>query len=66
MNDVVPKTAYKESEEIDNDVEMSKRYYKTKKEAEAIRRKGERVYKREGKGYYIVRPKRRKSFWDVF
>ena len=38
-------------------------WYTTKKEAQDIRRKGERVYYDKGmKAYYIIRPK--KSIWD--
>lgn len=44
---------------------MVRRYYRTRKEAEAKRRKGERIYYTPGKGFYIVRPKKRSS-WDFF
>lgn len=32
-------------------------YYKTRREAEDNRNKGERIYYLPGHGYYIVRPK---------
>jgi hypothetical protein len=38
------------------------KYYPTRAEAEKRRRKGDRIYHKKGKGYYIVRP--RKSFWE--
>ena len=41
-------------------VYAGRRYYTTRREAEAKRRKGERIYYAEGLGYYIVRPKQRK------
>jgi len=41
------------------------KFYPTRKEAEAKRKKGQRVYREAGKGYYIGHAKeRKKSFWD--
>lgn len=41
------------------------RYYKTRSDAEDKRRKGDRIYYEPGKGYYIVRPKKR-EWWEIF
>ncbi len=42
---------------------MARKYYKTKSEALAARRKGDRIYYDSKKrAYYIVRPQKR-SFW---
>ena len=43
-----------------------RRYYRTLAEAEQHRRKGERIYYKPGYGYYIVRPKKRRKFWNFF
>ena len=55
--------------DLENEAEekMAKRppskYYPTRKEAEAKRKKGQRIYREAGKGYYIRQPKEReKSF----
>jgi hypothetical protein len=42
----------------------AKRYYETRKEVEAARRRGERVYYKPGKGYYLIKLRDRKSFWE--
>ena len=43
-----------------------RRYYSRKKEALNARRKGDRIYyNSKRKGYYIVRPKKRNSFWRI-
>jgi len=43
-----------------------RKYYKTKAEALGARRAGDRIYYDADEGaYYIVRPTRRKSFWEV-
>ena len=39
-----------------------KTFYKTKREVEKVRRKGDRVYYVKGIGYYIVRPQSRSWF----
>ena len=41
-------------------------YYTRRDEAEATRRKGDRIYYEPGAGYYIVRPHKRKDPWDPF
>ena len=40
-------------------------YYRTRREAEAVRRKGDRIYYEPGMGYYIRRPKKRDP-WSLF
>lgn len=47
------------------DIMGARRYYKTWKEAESHRRKGQRIYLDPVNGYYIVTPKKR-SWWDIF
>ncbi len=39
-------------------------YYTRRTEAEAVRRKGDRIYYEPGMGYYIRRP-RRKDPWSL-
>lgn len=56
----------KDLESGDDMVREPSRYYRTRREAETNRRRGERIYYRAGKGYYIRRPQQKKSFWEVF
>jgi hypothetical protein len=41
-------------------------YYTRRDEAEAVRRKGDRIYYDPELGYYIVRPQRRRDSWGFF
>ena len=49
----------------DTSEKMARRYYQTRSAAEENRRKGERIYYKPERGYYIVRPKKR-NWWDIF
>ena len=46
------------------DIMSARRYYRTWEDAEAHRRKGQRIYYKPTDGYYIVTPKKR-AFWDI-
>ena len=45
---------------------MTRRYYQTWSSADSKRRKGDRIYYKAGKGYYIIRPKKPQQWWDIF
>lgn len=47
------------------DIMGARRYYRTWEDAEAHRRKGQRIYYKPRNGYYIVTPKKR-AWWDIF
>jgi hypothetical protein len=55
----------KEIKEMTIKIIGGRTYYTRKDEAEAVRRKGDRIYYQAGLGYYIVRPRRRDP-WDFF
>ena len=56
----------KDNESEDNiDIMGVRNFYKTWEDAEARRRKGQRIYYKPGYGYYIVTPKKR-AWWDIF
>jgi hypothetical protein len=48
-----------------NNEDMPKNYYKTKREAINLRRKGDRIYYEPEKEFYMIRPKKR-DFSDLF
>lgn len=55
-------------EEKDSDIEEEmpdppRKFYKKRFEAEKNRRKGDRIYREPGEGYYIRRPQSRKKSW---
>jgi len=45
--------------------EDDRTYYPTRLDAMANRQKGQRVYHKPGKGFYLSTPKR-KTFWEDF
>ena len=45
--------------------EMPRKYYKTRNEAEDKRTRGGRIYYKPGKGFYIVKPKKR-NWCNIF
>lgn len=46
-------------------MKVEREFFKTRQETEAKRQKGERIYYKPIKGYYIVKPKVR-DWWNIF
>ena len=45
--------------------DVARRYYRTWDSADSKRQKGDRIYYKAGMGYYIVRPKKPRQWWDI-
>ncbi len=63
-DDIMSEQRETESTEMVIKVISGRTYYTRRDEAEATRRKGDRIYYEPGAGYYIRRP-RRKDPWEI-